>query len=56
MAFTGMFWLQFAITEALNVAKLFVAASPLGPNTKTAFDNFITAGQGLILALSTPNA
>jgi hypothetical protein len=51
--FTNMatFWLNFAITEAIGVAQVFVENSKIKPGLKAALENLIAAGQGTLLAI-----
>ncbi len=45
------FWLSFIVTEAVGVASAFVTISSLPPGVKFSLENFIAAGQALILDL-----
>lgn len=47
----GKFCITFAINEAITVAQEFVAASKLTDPVKTAVENFIIAGEGVLAAL-----
>lgn len=45
------FWLSFIVTEAIGVAQAFISVSSIKPGLKTALENLITAGQGVIVAI-----
>jgi len=46
------FWLNFAISEAVSVASIFVNSSNLTSEQKKALEDFILAGQAVSTAFS----
>lgn len=45
------FWIQFAITEAINLATEFIDNSKITPELKAMIESFIAAGEKLVAAL-----
>ena len=45
------FWIQFAINEAVSLVTEFIDNANIAPTLKTAFDEFIAAGEKVLAAL-----